>query len=102
MPKKTRPTYSPEFRLEAAQLVTDQDYSIREASEAMNVSKGAIELWVRQLRAQQKGITIKGAPLTIEQEEVRALKKKIKRIEQENDILKKATALLASDSLKSL
>ena len=68
----------------------------------MNVSKGAIELWVRQLRAQQKGITLKGAPLSVEQEEIHALKKKIKRIEQENDILKKATALLASDSLKSL
>ena len=29
MTKKTRPTYTPEFRLEAAKLVTEHDYSIR-------------------------------------------------------------------------
>jgi len=47
MTKKTRPTYTPEFRLEAAKLVTEHDYSIREA---MNVSKGSIEGWVARLR----------------------------------------------------
>ena len=39
MIKKTRPTYTPEFRLEAAKLLTEHSYSIREASDAMNVSK---------------------------------------------------------------
>ena len=34
-----------------------------------------------------------------EQREIRDLKKKIKRIEEEKEILKKATALLMSDSL---
>ena len=33
--------------------------------------------------------------------EIRELKKKLQRIEMENDILKKATALLMSDSLNS-
>jgi len=37
--------------------------------------------------------------LTPEQREIRDLKKKIKRIEEEKEILKKATALLMSDSL---
>jgi len=30
-----RPTFSPEFRLEAAQLVVDQGYIIKDADEAM-------------------------------------------------------------------
>ncbi len=36
---KTRPkrNFSPEFRLEAAQLVVDHNYSIRAAAEAINV-----------------------------------------------------------------
>ncbi|HSH50441.1 MAG TPA: transposase, partial [Bacteroidales bacterium] len=36
---KTRPkrNYSPEFRLEAAQLVVDQNYTVREAADAMSV-----------------------------------------------------------------
>ncbi|MBC8946344.1 transposase [Xenorhabdus indica] len=41
--------FSPEFKLESAQLVLDQHYSIREAAKAMNVSKSAMESWVRQL-----------------------------------------------------
>jgi len=102
MTKRTRPTYTPEFRLESAQLVIEHGYSIREAAEAMNVSKGSIEIWVRQLRNKQKGVLGKGAPLTAEQQEIRELKKQIKRKELENEILKKATALLMSDSLENL
>jgi len=37
MKKCTRPTFSPEFRLEASQLVVDQNYTVREAAKAMNV-----------------------------------------------------------------
>jgi transposase len=46
----TRRTFTPEFRLESAQLVVDQGYSIREAASAMNVSKSALDKWVRQLK----------------------------------------------------
>lgn len=102
MRKKTRPTYTPEFRLESANLVVEHGYSIREASEAMNVSKGSIEGWVSRLRKESKGIISKGTPLTPEQREIHELKKQIKRKELENDILKKATALLMSDSLDNL
>ena len=38
MNRRTRPTFSPEFRLEAAQLVVDQGRSIREAADAMGVA----------------------------------------------------------------
>lgn len=34
---KTRPTFSAEFKLESAQLVVDQGYSLKEAAEAMGV-----------------------------------------------------------------
>ena len=37
MSKKTRPRFAPEFRLESAQLVVDQKYSVREAAQAMGV-----------------------------------------------------------------
>ncbi|MFT5675797.1 MAG: transposase [Paraglaciecola sp.] len=40
-------------------------------------------------------------PMTPEQLEIRELKKRIERIELEKEILKKATALLMSDSLNS-
>ncbi len=39
MTNKTRSTLTHEFRLEVAQLVVNQGYSIREAAEAMKVGK---------------------------------------------------------------
>lgn len=99
MKKRTRATYTPEFRLEAAKLVTEHHYTVREAAEAMNVSKSSIDLWVGQLRKRDKGLPAKGAALTPEQVEIKALKKKLARVELEAEILKKATALLMSDSL---
>ena len=101
MTKRTRRTFSPEFKLEAAQLVVDQGYSVVEAAKAMNVSKSAMDKWVRQLKQERQGVTPKASPLTPEQIEIRALKKRIAELEEHNEIIKKATDLLMSDSLKS-
>ncbi|ETT04776.1 putative transposase InsN for insertion sequence element IS911 [Providencia alcalifaciens PAL-2] len=55
----------------------------------------------KQLRDERAGKTPKASPIMPEQIEIRELKKKVQRIEMENDILKKATALLMSDSLNN-
>lgn len=90
-----------EFKCETAKLVLDQNYTYLEAAKAMNVSLSAISRWVSALRLERQGKTAPGLPLTPEQIEFSAMKKKIQRLEMENDILKKATALLMSDSLKN-
>ncbi|KGK21946.1 transposase [Vibrio navarrensis] len=101
MTNRTRRTFSTEFKLEAAQLVTEHGYSVIEAAKAMNVSKSAMDRWVRQLKQEQRGISPKASPLTPEQIEIRELKKRIANLEEHNEILKKATALLMSDSLNN-
>ena len=68
----------------------------------MGVGLSSMEKWVKQLRAGADGTPIQGVPVTPEQHRIRELEKQIKRIETENEILKKATALLMSDSLKHL
>ena len=100
---KTRPkrNYSPEFRLEAAQLVVDQNYTVRESADAMSVGYSTMDKWVRQLRQERNGETPKATPMTPDQLRIRELEKRIRAIEMEKDILKKATALLMSDSLNS-
>ncbi len=101
MTRRDRRNFSPEFRLEAAQLVIDQHYTIAAAATAMNVGISTMDRWVRQLREERAGKSPKASPMTPEQIEIRELKKKLQRIEMENDILKKATALLMSDSLNN-
>lgn len=99
--RRTRRLFSAEFKLEAAQLVLDQNYSVTEAAQAMNVGKSTMDKWVRQLREERQGKTPKASPMTPEQIEIRELKKKLARLEEHNEILKKATALLMSDSLNN-
>lgn len=64
MNKKTKRTFTPEFRLECAQLIVDKGYSYRQASEAMNVGSTTHETWVRQLRREHQGITPSAKPIT--------------------------------------
>lgn len=101
MAKKSRKNFNPEFRLETAQLVLDHGYTHDEAAKAMNVGYSTIGKWVKQLREERQGKAPKASPMTPEQIEIRELKKRIERIELEKEILKKATALLMSDSLNN-
>ena len=101
MTNRNRRTFSAEFKLEAAQLVLNQNYSISDAAQAMNIGKSTMDKWVRQLKGEMQGVSPKASPMTPEQIEIRELKKKLARIEEHNEILKKATALLMSDSLNT-
>ena len=100
--KTSRPTFSPEFKLDTAQLVVDGNYSTEKAEKAMNVAKSTMGKWVRQLKNERQGVISKGSALTPVQREIKELEKRIKPIELETYILKKATALLKSDSLSNL
>ena len=99
MTTRTRRSFSAEYRLEAAQLVLDQGHTVREAAAAMNVGHSTMDRWVSQLKKERGGQTPTNKALTPEQQEIQALKKHIRRIEEHNTILKKATALLMSGEL---
>ena len=99
MRNKTRRTFSPEFRLGSVQLVVDQNYSIREAAEAVGVGHSTMDKWAKQLRQERNGQTPKASAMTPEHKRIKELEKRIRDIEEQNEILKKATALLMSDSL---
>jgi transposase len=102
MGKNNRRRFSDEFKLEAAQLVVNQGYSIREAAEAMNVGNSTMDKWVRQLRNELAGGAVPANPMTADQKRIKELERLLKRKDEENEILKKATALLMSDSMKGL
>ena len=83
--------FSAEFKRESAQLVVDQNYTVADAAKAMDVGLSTMTRWVKQLRDERQGKTPKTSPITPEQIEIRELRKKLQRIEMENEILKKAT-----------
>ena len=97
MNKHTRPIFSPEFRQEAAQLVVEKGYTIREAAESMGVGKSTMDKWVKHLRASSSGLPVKGAPVTPEQQRIRQLEAENKQLRGDVDILKKASAFFARE-----
>jgi transposase len=97
-----RKTFTSEFKLEAAQLVVEHGYSTGEAALAMNVGKSTMSRWVRQLKSELNGTATHPTALTPDQRKIKELEKRIRQIEMEKDILKKATALLMSDSLNNI
>ena len=102
MSKRTRPTYSPEFRLEVAQEVVDKGRKVKEVAESLGLGNPTVDKWARQLKQERNGQLSSATPLTSDQLKIRELERKIKRLEGDNDILKKASALLMQDSIKGL
>ena len=93
-----RRTFSQDFKLDAANLILKQGYSYREAVDATGVSNGALRNWVNQLKKELNGETPIGAKaITEEQKKVQRLEARVKQLEIEKEILKKATALLMTD-----
>lgn len=98
----TKPTFTATFKREAAELITLKNYSYTEACEARGISESALRRWVKQLNDELAGNTPLGArAITEEQREIQQLKAQIKDLEEDNEILKKATALFASMSKKN-
>ena len=94
--------YPPEFKVQAASLVLDSGYSLKQAAKASNISHSAICSWVKQLRTERQDVTpLNSSAMTAQQQHIQTLEKRIKKLELEKEILKKASALLISDNYQS-
>ena len=92
---KKRRKYSDEFKIEAVKLVTEQGLSIAEASRDLGVNSVILGRWKKTYEQGLLGDTVKHR----EADELKALRKENKRLRMERDILKKATAYFARESL---
>jgi transposase len=99
--RRQRRSFSPEFKHDAASLVLDQGYSMAEARRAVDVHENTLRKWVQQLESERGGSTPESKALTPDQQRIQELEARVNRLEREKAILKKATALLMSDDLKS-
>jgi transposase len=96
---KTRKKYSKEFKLDAVSLVLEQGFSRREAAKNLDISEQMLGRWVKEHKSSEDGQAFRGnGKLTPEQEEIKQLKSKVKRLEMEREVLKKATAFFAAET----
>jgi transposase-like protein len=93
MGRQHRRKFSPEFKAEAVRLVTATDESLSTIARELGVTTTSLRHWVAAGRPQPR------TPLTEdERSELERLRRDIRRVEMERDILKKATAFFARQS----
>ena len=97
---KVRKTYTPEFKLEMIKLIEEQGQKIGAVANQYEIGESSLKAWLKRYRAEQQGNPLaKGNALTEEQREIQRLKREVAHLKLERDILKKASALLAIDTL---
>ena len=95
---RRRKTYSKEFKLDAVSLVVEQDYTVSKAARSLGITPAMLGRWVKEHRSADWEAFRGNGNLTVEQEEIRRLKARVKRLEMEKDILKKATVFFAAET----
>jgi transposase len=95
--KRARRSFTEEFKAEAVRLVLNEGKTIAAVARDLDLTETAFRRWVEQARA-DKGKGKPGALTSSEREELNALRKKVRVLGMERDILKKAAAFFAKES----
>ncbi|HDM8244067.1 TPA: IS3 family transposase, partial [Vibrio campbellii] len=88
--KRAYKRYPKEFKEEAVALVREQGYSVAQAAEAVGVTTTVLYKWKEKLEAQLEGTELSDD----ERDELKRLRREVKELRMEKEILKKASGLL--------
>lgn len=90
-----RKGYPAEFKAEAVELYRSSDKSIRDIASELGVSSESLRRWIAQRdidAGKRNGLT------SDERQELTELRRKLRRVTMERDILKKAAAFFANEN----
>ena len=95
----TRRQFSREFKFEAVRLVKDRGVTVAHAARDLDVHENVLRKWIREAMADpQEAFPGKGV-MKPEEAEIERLRKEVAKLKMERDILKKAAAYFAKDSM---
>jgi transposase len=96
---KKRKIYSKQFKIDAVKLITEQGYKVTEAARSLGIHDGVLRRWKTQLESDQTHPFPGNGKMSPEKEELIKLRKENKRLKMEKEILKKAAAFFAKESM---
>ena len=92
---KNRRRYNKEFKLEAIRLVKNKGGGVSEIASNLGIHPGVLRRWVREYEDDANNSFPGNGNLKVPDAEIRLLQKKVKNLEEERDILKKALAIFS-------
>ena len=95
--KRKRRSFTKAYKAEVVALIRKSGKSVGAVSRELGLTETAVRRWVEQAEIDSGGGPA-GALTTAEREELAQLRKRVKTLEMEREILKKATAFFAKES----
>jgi transposase len=92
-----RRKFDDSFKLEVVKMVKDQGLKVSEVCRSMNLGETGVRRWIQQYEAELQGNPGIGKPLTADQQRIRQLEEDNRRLRQDVEILKKASAFFARE-----
>ena len=97
MDKRIRRSFTDAFKAETVELVRSSGKTIAQISRDLDLTETAVRRWVEQAAidvGQRQGMT------TAEREELARLRREVRVLQEERDILKKAAAFFAKETTR--
>jgi transposase len=94
-PARARRSFSPEFKADVVKLVLEQGRTAGEVSRDLDLTETAVREWVKQAQVDagdKAGLT------SDEKAELAQLRKEVRVLPEERDLLKRATAFFAKET----
>lgn len=91
--KRQRNSYTTEFKKDAVALAAEPGYSIPKAAKSLGINENLIRRWKQEFEPQDSGESLSQD----EREELKRLRRQVRELEMEKEILKKASAYFAKE-----
>ena len=96
--RRVRHQFTDEFKRSAVRLVVEEKYTFAAASKAVGVSSRSLRDWHAKFAPSKAPCGEEATPDEL-RAEIKLLRRQLQRAEMEREILKKATAYFAKESL---
>jgi len=99
MARRKRRKFNPEFKTEAVRLARVGDRSIQQIATDLDLTESALRNWIHQADIDAgKAQSAPDAITTAEKSELAELRREVRKLRQERDILKAAATYFAKES----